>query len=75
MALSITSATRQNGAACDHLTVTANVEGRTVTVATSFEEIDAIVPDSDADLLRMLVFTWAAYRRRVGRAIIGVNIA
>jgi hypothetical protein len=75
MALSITSAARLNGAGCDHITVVANVEGRTVTVQTSFSEIDAIVPDTDAELLRMLVFTWAAYRRRVGRAVVGVNIA
>jgi hypothetical protein len=75
MALSITSATRQNGPTCDHLTVTVAVEGRSVTVSTSFAEIDAIVPDSDADLLRMLVYTWAAYRRRMGRAVVGVNIA
>lgn len=75
MPLSITSAARQNGPACDHLTVTVNIEGRSVVIPTSFSEIDAIVPDSDADLLRTLVFTWAAYRRRTGRAITGVNIA
>lgn len=75
MALSITSATRVNGAACDHLDVVVNVEGRTATVRTSFEEIDGDLPDSDAEIVRLLVVAWAAYRRRVGRTIVGVNIA
>lgn len=76
MALSITSATRVNGAACDHVDVVVNVEGQAVTKRTSFEEIDALTDDmTDADLGWLLVTLWARYRRRKGRTILNVNFA
>jgi predicted sulfurtransferase len=76
MALSITSITRENGAACDHVSVVVSHEGVNRTFKSSFGEIDTLM-DRMAPLeqLRMLCLLWAKYRRAEGRAFLGVTIA
>lgn len=73
MSISIISTEKENGASCDHLLVTLNVEGETRTFKTTLAEIDALsMTQEDA---KELIMRWAKYRRLQGRAIINVNIA
>ena len=74
MSISITSAVRENGPACDHLTVTVNVEGVSRTFKTSFSEIDALPMATNEDL-KEIVMRWAKYRRSQNRTILNVDIA
>ena len=74
MAISITSAVRENGPVCDHLTVTVNVEGVNKTFKTSFAEIDGLPMASNEDL-KEIVIRWAKYRRSQNRTILNVDIA
>lgn len=76
MALFITSVVRENGATCDHLVVTVNHEGASRTFKTSFGEVDRLLDsfDTPADAAKALVILWASYRRKMGRAILNVDI-
>lgn len=77
MALSITNVTRLNGGACDHIRVDVNAEGQARTFATSFPELDALIDSlgGEVEAVRALLMLWAAYRRRAGRAVVGVVVA
>jgi len=76
MALSITSITRKNGPACDHVTVVVNDEGTSRTFHSAFGEIDDLNSHLSAvEQKRLLVLLWAKYRRAAGRSVLGVEIA
>jgi hypothetical protein len=76
MALRITSVARENGAACDHVLVTGNVEGAEQSFRTSFREIDSFLDGlTTAEKVQQLVMLWAWYRRLRGRSVINVDIA
>lgn len=76
MSLSITNVQRENGAACNHLTITIDHEGTSRTFKTSFYEIDALLDDlTPLEQLKMLVVLWAKYRRQQSRTIQNVGIA
>jgi hypothetical protein len=78
LALKINSATRINGASCDHLLIEIDDEGVTREVRTSFSQIDAQLNQlnlSPIEMKRTLVLLWAAYRRSKSRAIVNVEIA
>lgn len=76
MALTITSVTRDGGAACNHVTIVVSQEGTSRTFKTSFGEIDAMFTEmSTVEQLKMLVCLWAKYRRTLGRSVVAVDIA
>lgn len=70
MPLSITSVT--NPTNCNHRLVTVDQEGTTRQRVFSLQEIDDHLDDRDpVDVLWELVILWAAYRRKLGRSVIG----
>lgn len=76
MPLSITSTTRINGPACNHVAISVNHEGVTRTFSTSFAEIDNTLKDMTVpEQIQMLVILWAKYRRAQGRPVLNVEFA
>ena len=77
MSLSITSVVRENGAGCDHLTVTVDHEGVSRQFKTSFGDIDALIASLGGVIpaTKTLVMLWAAYRRAESRSVVSVTIA
>lgn len=89
MTLSITAFDRLNAAPCQHFALTLDVEGAPVIAHVNLAELDAEdreagivitqkpgpMSDDRARAIVTLVTTWARYRRRVNRAVVGVNIA
>jgi hypothetical protein len=75
--LKITSVTRENGAACNHVVVVVDHEGASRTFKSSFHEIDALVAQlgGPAEAAKTLVMLWAGYRRSHSRVVINTEIA
>lgn len=71
MSLSITSITSPTG--CAHRLVVVDQEGVSRERVLSFTEIDDLIDTYPTQLEAMwaLVVLWAAYRRKVGRAVSG----
>ena len=74
MALSIISVVRISGPQCDHISMTVDDEGTERTFATSFAEVDELIGGQPLRAKRDLVLLWAAYRRAMGRAVVGMDI-
>jgi hypothetical protein len=75
--LKITSVTRENGAACNHVTLVVDHEGVSRTFKSSFPELDALVASlgGPAEAAKTLVLLWAGYRRTQGRTTVNIEIA
>lgn len=75
--LRITSITRENGAACNHVVIVVDHEGISRTFKSSFAELDALVAQlgGPVEAARTLILLWAGYRRLHARTTIAVDIA